>query len=127
MLEDKNQQGYIKKLNNPWSSPVILVWNKNGDLHFCVDYRKLNVITKKHCFPLPMIDNTLDTLATAKWLSTLKLESHYWQVVLHPDDRENMAIPMGQGLWQFMVMHSGLCNAPVMFEWLIEVPLKDIT
>jgi hypothetical protein len=97
MLEYKKQWGDTKE-SNPWSSPVILVWNKNEDLHFCVDYRKLNVITTKHCFPLPRIDNTLDTLATAKCLSTLKLKSRYWQVVLHPDDKENMAISMGLGL-----------------------------
>jgi hypothetical protein len=127
LLEDKNQQGGIKESNNPWSSPVILVWNKNGDLHFSVDYRKLNVITKKHCFPLPRIDNTLDTLATAKWLSTLKPKSHYWQVVLNPDDEQILGISVSHGLWQFMVTHSGLCTAPVMFEWLIEAPLKGTT
>jgi hypothetical protein len=85
MLEDKKEQGDIKESNSPLSSPVILVWNKNGDLHFCVDYTKLNVITKQHCFLLLRIDNTLDTLTTDKWLSTLKLKSSYWQVALHRD------------------------------------------
>jgi hypothetical protein len=50
--------------------PSGLVWKKNGDLCFCMDYRKLNDVTKKNCFPLPRIDNTLDTLAGAKWFST---------------------------------------------------------
>jgi hypothetical protein len=62
-----------------------------------VDYRKLNDVTKKDCFPLPRIDDTLDTLEGTKWFSTLDLKSGYWQVALHPDDREKTAFSTGQG------------------------------
>jgi hypothetical protein len=66
MLDDMQRRSVIKESDSPWSSPVVLVWKKIGDLRFCVDYRKMNFITKG-CFPLPRIDDTLGKLAEAKW------------------------------------------------------------
>jgi hypothetical protein len=83
MLDDMQRHGIIEESDSPWSSPVVLVRKKNGELRFCVDYRKLNDVTKKDCFPLHRIDETLDTLAGAKWFSTLDLERSYWQVDVH--------------------------------------------
>jgi hypothetical protein len=117
----------LLKSDIPWSSPVVLVRKKNGDLRFCVDYRKLNDVTRKDCFPLPRIDDTLDMLAGVKWFSTLDLKSGYWQVDLHPDDKEKTAFSTGQGLWQFTVMPFGLCNAPATFERLMETVLRGLT
>jgi hypothetical protein len=91
-----------------------------------VDYRKLNDVTKERQFSLPRIDDTLDTLAGAKWFSTLDLKRGYWQVQVHPDDREKTAVSTGQGLWQFIVMPVGLCNAPVTFERLMETILRGV-
>jgi hypothetical protein len=66
MLDDMQRHGVIEESDSPWSSPVVLVRKKNGELRFCVDYRKLNDVTKKDCFPLPRIEDTLDTLSGAK-------------------------------------------------------------
>ncbi|GFU58770.1 hypothetical protein TNCV_3089111 [Trichonephila clavipes] len=73
------------------------------------------------------IDDTLDTLSGHKWFSTLDLKSGYWQVEVHPEDREKTAFTSGQGLWQFKVMPFGLCNAPATFERLMETVLKGLT
>jgi hypothetical protein len=86
MLNDVQCHGVIKESDSPWSLPV-LVRKKNGDLSFFIDCRKLNNVTRKDCFPLPWIDDTLDTLVGAKWFSTLNLRSVYWQVDLHPDNK----------------------------------------
>ena len=91
LLEDMKRQGVIEESDSPWSSPVVLVRKKDGSLRFCVDYRRLNDVTKKDCFPLPRIDDTLDTLAGAQWFYTLDMKSVYWQVALHPEDKEKTA------------------------------------
>jgi hypothetical protein len=76
MLNDMQRREVIEESDSPWSSPAVLVRKKNGDLHFCVDYRELNV-RKKVCFPLPRTDDTLDTLAGAKRFSNVDLKSSY--------------------------------------------------
>ena len=85
---------------------MVLVRKKDGTTRFCVDYRKLNHVTKKDSYPLPRIDDTLEAL---------DLKSGYWQVELHPDDKEKTAFTAGRGLWQFRVMPFGLCNVPATF------------
>jgi hypothetical protein len=118
MLDVMQRRGVIEESDNPWSSPVVLVRKKNGELRFCVDYKKLNNIKKEDCFPLHRIDETLVTLVGSKWFSTLDLKSGYWQVDVHPDDKEKAAFTTGQGVWQFTVMSFGSCYAPATFERL---------
>ena len=67
------QQGVIEPSNSPWSTPVVLVGKRDGTLRFCVDYCKLNSVTKKDCYPLPRVDDLLDSLSDAQWFSTLDL------------------------------------------------------
>jgi hypothetical protein len=78
MLDNMQPRRVIEESGSPWSSPVVLVRKKNGELRFCAVYRKLNDVTKKDCFPLPRIDGNLDTLAGDKLFSTLDLKSGYW-------------------------------------------------
>jgi hypothetical protein len=88
MLKGMQRRVVIEELDSPCSSSVVLVRKRNWDLPFCVDCRKLNEVKRKYGFPLPQINDTLDTLAGGKWFSTLGLKSGYWQVDLHPDDKE---------------------------------------
>ena len=125
-VEEMHNAGVIEPSSSPWASPVVLVRKKDGTTRFCVDYRKLNHVTKKDSYPLPRIDDTLEALAGAKWFSSLDLKSGYWQVELHPDDKEKTAFTAGRGLWQFRVMPFGLCNAPATFERLMEQILTGL-
>ena len=104
----------IEPAQGPWSSPVILV-KKDGSTRFCVDFRKVNQVTKKDAQPLPRIDDTLDTLGKAQWFSTLDVD-----VKVEPADREKTAFATAYGLYQFRVMPFGLCNAPGTFQRLME-------
>ena len=91
MLEEMMAKDVIQPSHSPWSSPIILVRKKDGSTRFCVDFRKVNSITKKDAYPLPRVDDTLDTLGGSKIFSTLDLASSYWQVEVAEEDRPKTA------------------------------------
>ncbi|GBN62197.1 Retrovirus-related Pol polyprotein from transposon 297, partial [Araneus ventricosus] len=127
LVKEMVDNGIIEESSGPWASPIVLVKKKDGSTRFCVDYRKLNEITKKDSYPLPRIDDTLDALNGSQWFTTLDLKSGYWQIEIRPEDREKTAFTTGQGLWQFKVMPFGLCNAPATFERLMETVLRGLS
>ena len=73
-------KGFIKPSTSPCGSPIILVRKKDGSWTMCIDYRALNKITIKNCYPLPHIDDLLDQLKEAVYFSKLDLHSGYHQV-----------------------------------------------
>ena len=126
LLDDMLGRNVIQPSNSPWASPVVLVPKKDGSLRFCVDYRRVNAVTRKDAYPLPRVDDTLDTLSGSKWFSTLDLLSGYWQVEVDPEDREKTAFCTHEGLFEFRVMPFGLCNAPATFQRLMNAVLAGL-
>ena len=91
-VDDMLQHGVIQPSTSPWAVLIVLVKKKDGTTCFCVDYRKLNDVTRKDAYPLPCIDETLDALAGSKVFTTLDLASGYWQVEV------DMNVPEAYGI-----------------------------
>ncbi|KFD59504.1 hypothetical protein M514_08725, partial [Trichuris suis] len=122
MLKD----GTIEKSKSPWSFPVVMVRKQDASWRFCVDYRRLNAITKRDVYPLPRMDDVLDRLGGARYFSKLDLKNGYWQIPVEPSDREKTAFVTPDGLYQFTKMPFGLSNAPASFSRLMDQALVDL-
>ena len=127
MVQNMLAQGVIQNSNSPWASPVVLIKKKDGSHRFCVDYRRLNGLTKINVFPLPRVDDTLDTLSQTQYFSTLDLAAGYWQVRMDRDSQERTAFSTCSGHYEFRVMPFGLCNGPSTFQRLMESVLMGLS
>ncbi|XP_069802715.1 uncharacterized protein [Dendropsophus ebraccatus] len=120
LLKEMKDSNVIQESQSPWAAPIVLVKKKDGNIRFCVDYRKINTITHKDAYPLPRIEESIAALGSAAYFSTLDLTSGYWQVPMAPEDREKTAFTTPMGLFEFTSMPFGLCNAPATFQRLME-------
>ena len=125
-VKEMLEKGIISPSSSPWSSGTVLVRKKSGEYRYCIDYRRVNDVTKKDSFPLPNISEHLDSLGGAQWFSTLDLASGYWQVGMADKDKEVTAFSTLSGLYEFNVMPFGLCNAPATFVRLMERVLTGL-
>ncbi|XP_061189572.1 uncharacterized protein K02A2.6-like [Saccostrea echinata] len=125
-VQNMLEKGVIEPSTSAWASNLVLVAKQNGATRACVDYRQLNAKTVKDAYPLPRIDECLDSLSGAKWFSTMDLNSGFWQIEMSERDKEKTAFVTTLGLFQFRVMPFGLVNAPSTFERLMENVLKGL-
>ena len=112
--------GVIWPSNSPWSNAVVLVRKKDGSLHFCIDFRKLNSLTVKDSYPLPHICETLESLSGAAHYSTFDMSSGFWQVPMDEESKQYTTFTLGSmGLYECESTPFGLCNAPPTFQRLM--------
>ena len=112
--------GVIQPSNSPWCNAVVLVRKKDGSLHFCINFRRLNSLTVKDSHPLPRICETLESLAGAAHYTTIDMNSGFWQVPMDDESKQYIAFTLGSmGLYKCECMPFGLCNAPPTFQRLM--------
>ena len=122
MLDDN----IIRPSFGTWSSPVVLVKKKDNTWRFCVDYRKLNAVTKSDVYPLPVIEDILSYLGDSKYFTSLDLFSGYWQVPIKECDKVKTAFITPDGHFEFNVLSFGLCSAPATFQHLADTVFRDL-
>ena len=123
-LTEMLEHGMIEPTVSPWASPMVVVRKKDGTARICVDYRRLNSVTDMDAYPLPRIEDILDSIGRAKFITTLYLAKGYWQVPVSPGDRAKTAFVSPLGLYQFTTMPFGLCGAPSTFQRLMDDVLR---
>ena len=113
--------------NSPWCNAVVLVRKKDGSLHFCIDFRKLNSLTVKDSHPLPHICETFESLAGAAHFLTFDMNSGFWQVPMDKESKQYTTFTLGSmGLYECESMPFGLCNAPPTFQRLMQNCLGEL-
>ena len=121
------EAGAIRPSNSPWCNTVVLVRKKDGGLCFCIDFRKLNAKTKKDSYPLPHIQETLNSLVGARVFLMLNLKSGFWQIMMDEESKQYTAFTVGNlGFFKCERMPFGLCNVPATFQRLMQCCLGEL-
>lgn len=116
--------GVIEPSQSEWASPVLRVPKPDGSKRFCVYFRRLNLISTKDSYPLPYMDECLDSLGEAKYFSTFDTNCGYWQLSLKEEERAKTKFVFHEGCDQYTRMIFGLCNAPATFQRTMDIVLS---
>jgi transposase InsO family protein len=120
------KEGVIEATQSEWASPVVLVPKPDGSMRFCIDYRKLNQLTVRDAYPLPRMDECIDSLGEAKVFSTLDCNCGYWQIPVDSADQDKTTFTSHEGLFRFKRMPFGLMNAPATFQRVVDMTLSGL-
>jgi len=118
--------GVIRPSKSPWASPVVCVAKPGDLLRMCVDYRELNAVTEPDSYPMPLIEEIIEQVAPARFISTLDLAKGYYQVPLARDAMKKTAFVTPSGKFEFTKMPFGLRNAPSAFQRLMDMVLDGL-
>ena len=125
-IEENLRKGYIRPSKSPMASPVFFVKKKDGKLRFVQDYRKLNEITIKNRYPLPLISQLIDRLRGAKFFTKLDVRWGYNNVRIREGDESKGAFVTNRGLFEPTVMFFGMTNSPATFQNMMNDIFADL-
>ena len=120
------QKGWIQASTSPYSSPVLLVRKKTGDWRLCVDFRRLNALTKKNKYPLPIIEELLEELHGSSWFTSLDLCSGFHQICMVVGEEFKMAFQTHNGHYEYRVMPYGVTGGPAAFQTVMNLILAPL-
>ena len=130
LVEDCVQEmlvdGVIRPSCSPWASRITLVPKASGETRFCVDFRRINAVTLRDQYPLPLIDDIFDQVAGCAVYSTLDLRAGYHQIKMAEEDIPKTAFRCHLGLFEYMRMPFGLANAPAVFQRTMDTVLAGL-
>lgn len=119
-IDDMLSNGIIRESSSNYASPIILVRKKNGDFRLCVDFRKLNSITVKDKYPLPIIEEHIEKLGGKKYFTSLDLSQGFYQIPVAKDSIHKTGFVTPEGHYEFLRMPFGLANSPAVFQRLMD-------
>ena len=129
-IEEMLAQGIIEPSDSEWAAPVVIVPKKqNGEqtgIRICIDYRKLNSVTKFDAFPLPRMEDLIEDVCEAKYISKLDLTKGYWQIPLDEESKDKSSFITPSALYRFRVMSFGLMTAPATFQRMMQKVLAGL-
>ncbi|PIK44768.1 putative transposon Ty3-I Gag-Pol polyprotein [Apostichopus japonicus] len=122
MVDTENNPKICKSLCQSSGVGKKEVWRAR----FCIDYRRLNLVTVKDSFPLSRIDESLEAMGGSQFFSSLDLSHGYFQIAMQPDSMPYTAFRVPWGLFEFERMPQGLCNSPSTFQRVMEIIFGDM-
>ncbi|XP_063585832.1 uncharacterized protein LOC134763205 [Penaeus indicus] len=118
--------GLAEPSNSPWASPSLLVPKSDGTSRLCTDYRKLNKVTIPDSYPLPLIEELVDSIGQAKFITKIDMQKGYYQIGLTDNAKTISAFITPFGLYNYTVMPFGMCNAPATFQRAINYTIQGL-
>lgn len=125
-IQKMSDLGVIELSMSEWSSPMVMVPKKDGSTRPCIDFRKVNAVSRFDAYPMPRIDDLVERVGKAKYITTLDLCKGYWQIPMEETSRQYTAFRAPSGLYQFTVMPFGLHGAPATFQRLMDTVLRGM-
>lgn len=125
-LDENLKSGRIQPSKSPMASPVFFIKKKDGSLRLVQDYRKLNDMTVKNSYPLPLISDIVNKLKKAKYITKLDVRWGYNNVRIKEGDEWKAAFRTNRGLYEPLVMFFGLTNSPATFQTMMNDLFKDL-
>jgi predicted aspartyl protease len=115
-LLDNLDKGFIEASQAPYASPILFVKKPSGGLRFCIDFRKLNAITRKDRYPLPLIDETLARISKAKIFTKLDIRQAFHRIRMDPASEDLTTFRTRYGTYKCKVLPFGLTNGPATYQ-----------